>query len=117
MIKLEFKPSEDKKIITKSLIHIFVNFPKLKSQMIEASLSLIEEYMTDGKDESIFTEPDFSKYKEIKDFFKLEAVGKTENYRKLLNIQIGIMKRAVNGEIPYTSILEKLKEMKAKVGR
>ena len=117
LIKLEFKPSEDKKIITKSLIHIFVNFPKLKSQMIEASLSLIEEYMTDGKDESIFTEPDFSKYKEIKDFFKLEAVGKTENYRKLLNIQIGIMKRAVNGEIPYTSILEKLKEMKAKVGR
>jgi hypothetical protein len=85
--------------------------------MIEASLSLIDEYMTDGKDESIFTEPDLSKYKEIKDFFKLEAVGKTENFRKLLNIHIGMMKRAVNGEIPYTSILEKLKEMKARAGR
>jgi hypothetical protein len=117
LIKLEFEPSEDKKIITKSLIYIFINFPKLKTQMIKASLSLIYEYMTDGNDESIFTEPDLSKYKEIKDFFKLEAVGKTDNFRKLLNIHIAMMKRAVNGEIPYTSILEKLKEMKARAGR
>lgn len=112
LIKLEFNPEKNKKIITESIIHLFIKYPELKTDLVKASLDLIEEYMTHGKEDSIFTEPDFNRYKEIKDFFKLDKVGKTDIFKTLLKVQLRAMKRAVNGIIPYDIILDKIKELK-----
>lgn len=112
LIKQGVEPEKDKKIITKSVISIFENHADLKRELIENVLELIEEYMTQGKDECIFTEPDFSKYKEIKDFFKLEKVGKTEIYKNLLQIQIRTMKRSNKGFILYNALLEAIRDLR-----
>ena len=111
LIKLKYDPQLNKKIITKAILHIFRNYPDLKEGLITNAQEVIEEYMTEGKEESIFYEENFSKFKEIKDFLRSKDIGKTKNYTSLIQIQLRAMKKSINGKILYNSLLEKLEEI------
>jgi hypothetical protein len=111
LIKLKYDPQLNKKIITKAILHIFRNYPDLKEGLITNAQEVIEEYMTEGKEDSIFYEENFSKFKEIKDFLRSKDIGKTKNYTSLIKIQLRAMKKSINGKILYNSLLEKLEEI------
>ena len=118
--KANLGKQQELKILTKSIMKIFIEFPDIKQELINSCTNILEEYMTKventeeqkEKSRDIYSEPLFEKKKDLKDFFNDDTLGKTENFSYLLSVQLSTMKRPVNGIKPYDIILDKIKELK-----
>ncbi|HMW07560.1 MAG TPA: AIPR family protein [Leptospiraceae bacterium] len=104
------KPTNEKEIITKSLIQILKN-ESAKSELIEnAALPILEDYMTETKEHSIFREEEYKN--DLNSFLKNDKwVGTTSNFKFLVSVQLSTMKRAYRGVIPYNLLLDEVKKV------
>ena len=84
--------------ISSSVIKVFTNLEsEAAKQLSEAALNVIDDYLTRGNEDSVFTEPKFNE--DLNNFLKWEKLGKgTENTPKLSNL-IAFTKRDMRRSI------------------
>jgi len=71
----------------------------------DAALQLIDDYLTDGNEDSLFTEPEFQKIRDLNAFLKSEKLGKGEEFSPRLRTQITLTKKMFRKSAP----LEKMR--------
>jgi len=59
-----------------------------------ASVQLIDEYLTFGNEDSLFTEPEFEKSQDLNAFLKSEKLGKSYEFAPKLKMQMAITRRS-----------------------
>lgn len=64
--------------ITRAIITL--NGAKLLQEFGDAAVQLIDDYLTDGNDDSLFSEPEFLRSKDLNSFLKSEKLGKGEEF-------------------------------------
>lgn len=87
--------------ISSSVIKVFTDFEsEAAKQLADAALNVIDDYLTRGNEDSVFTEPKFNE--DLNNFLKWEKLGKgTENTPKLINLISFTkrdMRRSVGGQ-------------------
>jgi hypothetical protein len=70
----------------------------------EAAVSLIDDYLTQGNEDSLFTEPEFLKSQDLNAFLKSERLGKGEEFSPKLRMQIMLTKRMLRRGMRYQLI-------------
>lgn len=59
----------------------------------EAAVHIIDDYLTDGAEDSIFSEPDFQKTRDLNAFLKSEKLGKNDDYSPNLRTNLALSKK------------------------
>jgi hypothetical protein len=59
----------------------------------EAAVQVIDEYMTNGAEDTIYLEPEFQKTNDLNAFLKSEKLGKSDEFSPNLRIQLSLAKR------------------------
>lgn len=59
----------------------------------DAAVQLIDDYLTNGADDSIFLEPDFQKTQDLNAFLKSEKLGKGDDFSPNLKANLSLSKR------------------------
>ena len=59
----------------------------------EAAIGVVDEYLTDGNEDCLFTEPEFLKNKDLNSFLKAERLGKGEEFSPKLRTLISMSKK------------------------
>lgn len=59
----------------------------------DAAVGVVDEYLTDGTDDSIFLEPEFQKTRDLNAFLKSEKLGKSDDFSPNLKTQLALAKR------------------------
>jgi hypothetical protein len=59
----------------------------------EAAVGVVDEYLTDGNEDCLFTEPEFLKNKDLNSFLKAERLGKGEEFSPKLRTLISMSKK------------------------
>jgi len=59
----------------------------------DAAVGVIDDYLTPGADESIFTEPDYIRTNDLNAFLKSDKLGKNDEFSRNLKLQLGLAKR------------------------
>lgn len=99
-------------VISKSIIYIFTKCKTEKEELLTAVINLLQGYMTgDENTQSIFSEPEYLKSKDLNAFLKREKLGDSENYKFNLSVILQMLKRAYSGYTPYNAILNRIKEI------
>jgi hypothetical protein len=70
----------------------------LLSEVGDSAVQLVDEYLTDGNEDSLFNEPEFQKLRDLNAYLKSEKLGKTEEFSPKLRTQNGPYKEAVQKE-------------------
>jgi hypothetical protein len=65
----------------------------LLKEIGDAAVQVIDDYLTIGGEESIFTEPDFQKTQDLNAFLKSEKLGKGDEVSPNLRIQLALAKK------------------------
>ncbi|HEY8660853.1 MAG TPA: hypothetical protein VIL78_17595 [Hanamia sp.] len=89
--------------VTNAVIKVFKNLEsEAAAQLLEAALNVIDDYLTMGNEDSIYTEPKFSLTGDLNNFLKWERLGKgADNTPKLSNLIAFTkrdMRRSVSGQ-------------------
>jgi hypothetical protein len=71
----------------------------------ECAIQLIDDYLTNGNEDSLFTEPQFQQFHDLNAFLKSERLGKGDEYSPRLRVQIMLAKRMFRRNAP----LDKMK--------
>jgi hypothetical protein len=77
--------------ISKAVIALGRN--ALLSEVGEAAVSLVDDYLTQGNEDSLFTEPEFLKSQDLNSFLKSDKLGRGEEYSPKLKTQMMLAKR------------------------
>ncbi|HSN76247.1 MAG TPA: AIPR family protein [Anaerolineae bacterium] len=88
--------------LTDAFLHLFVSGDSARQQLLDTAIEVVDEYMTQGSDDSVFTEPAlFDRFnQDINGFLKWEQLGKadsTPRLRSLINAYQRTMGRATGG--------------------
>jgi len=59
----------------------------------DAAVQLIDDYLTDGNEDSLFNEPEFQKLRDLNAFLKSEKLGKGDEFSPMLRTQITLTKK------------------------
>jgi len=59
----------------------------------DAAVGVVDEYLTDDTDDSIFLEPEFQKTRDLNAFLKSEKLGKSDEFSPNLKTQLALAKR------------------------
>ena len=70
----------------------------------DAAVQVIDDYLTDGNEDSLFSEPEFLKNKDLNSFLKSEKLGKGEEFSPKLRTQMAIAKRIFRRTASVTEI-------------
>lgn len=89
--------------VTDAVIRVFKNLDAdAATQLSEAALNVIDDYLTMGNEDAIYTEPKFSSTGDLNNFLKWERLGKgADNTPKLSNLIAFTkrdMRRSVSGQ-------------------
>jgi hypothetical protein len=68
------------KDITDSIIKIFKTESDSSNNLIDIALNVIDNYLADSTENSLFTEPQFLKTKDLNNFLKWDKLGKGSSY-------------------------------------
>jgi AIPR protein len=66
---------------------------KLLQHVGDAAVQVIDDYLTNEADDSIFSEPDFKKNQDLNAFLKSEKLAKSDEFSPNLKIQLGMARR------------------------
>lgn len=69
-----------------------------------AAVSLVDDYLTKGNEDSLFSEPEFLKSQDLNAFLKSEKLGKGEEFSPKLRMQVMLAKRMLRRSPQYQSI-------------
>jgi len=102
------------KEITSSVINIFANETETSKGLINIALNVIDNYLADGNPDSLFTEPEFQRTKDLNNFLKWDKLGKgrdfTPKFEQLLFANKFLMGQSLFGQQSVrTQIIQKLK--------
>ncbi len=70
----------------------------------DAAVQVIDDYLTDGNEDSLFNEPEFMKNKDLNSFLKSEKLGKGEEFSPKLRMQVAMAKRIFRKTAPTDRI-------------
>ncbi len=59
----------------------------------DAAVQVIDDYLTDGNEDSLYSEPEFLKNKDLNSFLKSEKLGKGDEFSPKLKTQIAMAKK------------------------
>lgn len=76
----------------------------LLSNVGDAAVDLIDDYLTVGNDDSLFQEPEFQKMQDLNAFLKAEKLGKGEDFSPRLRTQLSMAKRLFRRNAPIASM-------------
>lgn len=68
------------KELTDAIIKIFSTASEPSKNIINIALNVIDNYLADGKEDSLFTEPEFIRTKDLNNFLKWEKLGKGRDF-------------------------------------
>jgi hypothetical protein len=77
------------------------------SEIGSAAVQLVDEYLTDGNEDSLFKEPEFLRTRNLNAFLKSEKLGKGDEFSPGLQSQIALAKRVFRRTAP----MEKMKSI------
>ncbi|WHZ18315.1 MAG: hypothetical protein OJF55_000464 [Rhodanobacteraceae bacterium] len=66
----------------------------------DAAVQVVDDYLTDGNEDSLFLEPEFQKMKDLNAFLKSERLGKTDEFSPRLRTQIALAKKLFRKSAP-----------------
>ncbi|HET9183653.1 MAG TPA: AIPR family protein [Candidatus Angelobacter sp.] len=65
----------------------------LLTEIGDSAIQLVDDYLTDGNEDSLFNEPEFQKIRDLNAFLKSERLGKSEEFCPRLRTQIALTKK------------------------
>ena len=71
-------------------------------------MQLIDDYLTDGNEDSLYSEPEFQKAKDLNAILKSEKLGKGEEFFPRLKTQIAVTKRMFRKTAPIAEMRKSL---------
>ncbi len=77
----------------------------LMGEIGDAAVQLIDDYLTDGNEDSLFAEPEFQKVRDLNAFLKWDKLGKSEEFTPRLRTQMTLTKKMFRKTAP----IEKMK--------
>jgi hypothetical protein len=78
-------------------------------QIGDAAIQMIDDYLTVGNEDSLFTEPEFQKSQDLNSFLKAEKLGKTEEYSPKLKLQMAMAKKIFRKSADMSALSQQLK--------
>ncbi len=91
------------KDITASVIKIFDNESDTSKGLISIALNVIDNYLADGNPDSLFTEPEFQRTRDLNNFLKWDKLGKgrdfTPKFEQLLFANKFLMGQSFAGQL------------------
>lgn len=100
-INLKPRPKD----LTRALLELFTSSNQAAiKELLNTAINVIDEYLTPGKDDSVFVEPEFIRTfnNDLNGYLKAEKLGKSEDFsprfRSLLNDYERTMGRATGGQ-------------------
>ena len=90
------------KDITDNVIKIFKNNSEASKGLINIALNVIDNYLADGTTDSLFTEPEFQRTRDLNNFLKWDKLGKgreyTPKFEQLLFANKYLMSQSLAGQ-------------------
>ena len=90
------------KELTEAVIKIFKVETETSNNLINIALNVIDNYLADGTQDSLFTEPEFIRTKDLNNFLKWEKLGKgrefTPKFEQLLFANKYLMGQSLSGQ-------------------
>jgi len=65
----------------------------LLAEFGDSAVQVVDDYLTQGNEDSLFDEPEFQKIRDLNAFLKSEKLGKSEEFSPKLKTQIALSKR------------------------
>ncbi len=78
----------------------------LLAEIGDSALQLIDDYLTDGNEDSLFAEPEFQKTRDLNAFLKADKLGKGEEFSPRLRTQITLTKKMFRKSAPLGKMRE-----------
>jgi AIPR protein len=75
----------------------------------DSAIQLIDDYLTVGNDDSLFTEPEFQKSQDLNSFLKSEKLGKSEEFSPKLKMQMAMAKKIFRRTADMEALSRQLK--------
>ena len=102
------------KDITNAINIIFKDGSETSKGLIDIALNVIDNYLADGNPDSLFTEPEFQRTKDLNNFLKWDKLGKgreyTPKFEQILFANKYLMGQSLAGQLSIRKqILEMLK--------
>ena len=99
------------KDLTQAVVDIFDGDSETSNRIIQIALNVIDNYLADGKPDSLFTEPEFLRTKDLNNFLKWDKLGKgreyTPKFEQMLFANKYLMSQSLGND---KSVTEKLLE-------
>jgi hypothetical protein len=73
-------------------------------QIGDAAVQLIDDYLTNGNEDSLFMEPEFQKMQDLNAFLKSERLGKGDEHSPRLRTQMAMTKKIFRKSAPLTAM-------------
>jgi hypothetical protein len=90
------------KDITESVVKIFREDSSISEGITSIALNVIDNYLADGNPDSLFTEPEFQRTRDLNNFLKWEKLGKgrefTPKFEQLLFANKFLMGQSLSGQ-------------------
>jgi hypothetical protein len=91
------------KELTEAVIKVFKNDTDTSKNITNIALNVIDNYLADGTQDSLFTEPEFVRTKDLHNFLKWEKLGKgreyTPKFEQLLFANKYLMGQSLSGQL------------------
>lgn len=90
------------KELTESVVNIFNNESESSKNLVNIALNVIDNYLADGTQDSLFTEPEYIRTKDLNSFLKWDKLGKgrdfTPKFEQLLFANKYLMGQSLSGQ-------------------
>lgn len=70
----------------------------------DAAVGVIDDYLTYGAEDSIFTEPDYVRTNDLNAFLKSDKLGKSDEFSPNLKLQLGLAKRLYRRQLELDEV-------------
>jgi len=96
------------KNITKSILSL--DEKNLLKEITDSAISVIDDYLTQGNEDSLFTEPIYSKTNDLNAFLKWDKLAKGDQFTPKLKMQVVFAKKLLRKNELFSNILQTVKE-------
>jgi hypothetical protein len=82
----------------------------LLTEIGDAAVLMVDEYLTQGNEDSLFSEPEFSKTQDLNAFLKAEKLGKGDEFSPNLKMQMMMTKKVLKKSASIQAIRNAVKD-------
>lgn len=100
------------KELTEAVIKIFTSPAENFNNLVNIALNVIDNYLADGTDDSLFSEPEFLRTRDLNNFLKWEKLGKgrdfTPKFEQLLFANKYLMSQSLAGQKSVKNLITEI---------